>query len=97
MTSGWIHVSYGLNSLKGGIWDIIWGSIIVVIIGDTRSLDYSSYNPYVELKHTPYHNMIVPIFQYPYLQALDPETRVQKSVWEVLEFTLNPKTLNPKP
>ena len=31
-----------LNSLKGGRWAIIQGSIIGVIKGDTRSLDHNS-------------------------------------------------------
>ena len=34
---------YSLNSLKGVIRGIILGSIIGVIRGDTRSLDYCSY------------------------------------------------------
>ena len=36
------HVSYNLNSLKGGYIGIIYGTTIGVIKGDTRSLDYSS-------------------------------------------------------
>ena len=32
-----------LNSLKGVIWGIIYGTTIGVLRGDTRSLDYSSY------------------------------------------------------
>ena len=36
-------MSYSLNSLKGVIWGIIYGTTIGVIRGDTRSLDYSSY------------------------------------------------------
>ena len=35
-------MSYSLNSLKGVIWGIIYGTTIGVIRGDTRSLDYSS-------------------------------------------------------
>ena len=34
-----LHMSYSLNSLKG----VMKASIIEVIRGDTRSLDYSSY------------------------------------------------------
>ena len=37
-------MSYSLNSLKGGYIGIKWGSIIGDIKGDTRSLDYGSYN-----------------------------------------------------
>ena len=33
-----------LNSLKGGVGDYIQGSMIWIIQGDTRSLDYSSYD-----------------------------------------------------
>ena len=36
-------MSYNLNSLKGVIWGIIYGTTTEVIRGDTRSLDYSSY------------------------------------------------------
>ena len=36
-------MSYNLNSLKGVIWGIIYGTTIGVIKGDTRSLEYSSY------------------------------------------------------
>ena len=38
--------SYELQSklFKGGYLGNIWGSIIGVIKGDTRSLDYSSYS-----------------------------------------------------
>ena len=36
------HVNYDLNSFKGVIQQIILRSIIGVIKGDTRSLDYSS-------------------------------------------------------
>ena len=35
------HISYSLNSLKGGISGIILGTTIGLIKGDTRSLDYS--------------------------------------------------------
>ena len=46
-------MSYNLNSLKGVIWGMIYGTTIEVIWGDTRSLDYSSYNAdYVELGDT---------------------------------------------
>ena len=38
-------MSYSLNSLKGVIYGIIYGTTIVVIKGDTRSLDYSSCKP----------------------------------------------------
>ena len=90
MTSGWIHVSYSLNSLKGGYIGEHMGEyyslIIVVIRGDTRSLDCSSFHPYVDLKHTPYQNMVVPI-----TISLSPRPfHVQKTVWEVLEFALKP-------
>ena len=37
------HLSFGLNSLKGVIQGIIWGSVVGAIKGDTRSLDYGSY------------------------------------------------------
>ena len=37
-------MSYSLNSLQGVIQGIIWGTTIGVTKGDTRSLDYSSYN-----------------------------------------------------
>ena len=36
-------MSYSLNSLKGVIYGILWGTIIGVIKGDTRSLDNGSY------------------------------------------------------
>ena len=36
-------MSCSLNSFKGSIQGIIYGSIIGVIKGDTGSLDYSSY------------------------------------------------------
>ena len=36
-------MSFGLNSLKGAIQGIIWGSIVEAIKGDTRSLGYGSY------------------------------------------------------
>ena len=36
------HVSYSPNSLKGGYIGEIYGTIIGVIKGDTRSLDYGS-------------------------------------------------------
>ena len=36
-------MSYNLNSLKGLIWGIVYGTITGLIKGDTRSLDYSSY------------------------------------------------------
>ena len=39
------HMSYGLNSSKWFIQEIIYGSIIGVIKGDTRSLDYNPHNP----------------------------------------------------
>ena len=38
-------MSQNLNSLKG----VIWGVIIRVIEGDTRCLDYGSYDPYYRL------------------------------------------------
>ena len=37
------NMSYNLNSLKGVIWRIFYGTTIGVIRRDTRSLDYSSY------------------------------------------------------
>ena len=36
-------MSHNLNSLKGVIYGIIYGTTIGVIKGDTRSLAYSSY------------------------------------------------------
>ena len=41
------YMYYSLNSLKGVIWGIISGTTIGDIKGDTRSLDYSSYNPHI--------------------------------------------------
>ena len=38
-------MSYSLNSLKGVIQGILYGTIIGVIQGDTRSLDYSMEPP----------------------------------------------------
>ena len=38
------HMSYSLNSLRGVIWGIIYGTTIGVIKGDTRSLDNGSYD-----------------------------------------------------
>ena len=49
-------MSYSLNSLKGVREGIIQGSSIGDIKGDTRSLDYSSYdslNPRQRLKNKP--------------------------------------------
>ena len=40
-------MGYKLNSTKGAIKGIIWGSIIGVIKADTRSLDYSSYGAHI--------------------------------------------------
>ena len=37
------YMSQTLNSFKGVIWGIMWRTIIGVIKGDTRSLDYSSH------------------------------------------------------
>ena len=37
------YSSHSLNSLKGVIWRIIWGSAIAIINGDARTLDYGSY------------------------------------------------------
>ena len=34
------NMSHSLNSLKGVIQEIIWGTTIGVIKGDTRSVDY---------------------------------------------------------
>ena len=39
----WGDMSYSLNSLKGVMLAIVWWTTIGAIIGDTRSLDYSSY------------------------------------------------------
>ena len=39
----WANMSYSLNSLKGIIWGIIYGTTIGLIRGDTMSLDYSSH------------------------------------------------------
>ena len=36
-------MSYSLNSLKGVIWGILRETIIRDIEGDTRTLDYGSY------------------------------------------------------
>ena len=41
-----VYMSHNLNSLKGVIWGIIYGTTIGLIKGDTRSLDYSSYHKY---------------------------------------------------
>ena len=41
-------MNYDLNSLKGVIWGIIYGTTIEVIRGDTRSLDYSPYEQPME-------------------------------------------------
>ena len=41
--SGRGDMSYSLNSLKGAIQGIIWGTTLEVIKEDTRSFDYSSY------------------------------------------------------
>ena len=43
------YMSYSLNSLKGGYKGDYIGGIIGVIKGDTRSLDYSSYEDYIPL------------------------------------------------
>ena len=40
------EMSYSLNSLKGVMWGIIWGTIILVIKGDTWSSDCSSHVVY---------------------------------------------------
>ena len=37
------HMSYSLDSFNGVVWGILQGSIIGVIKGDVRSLDYTSY------------------------------------------------------
>ena len=40
----WVYyLSYSLNSLKGVIWGIIYGTTIGGSKGDTRSLDSSSF------------------------------------------------------
>ena len=38
-----IYMSYSLNPLKGVIYGIIQGTTIVLIKGDTMSLDHSSF------------------------------------------------------
>ena len=43
------HMSCSLNSLKGVIWGILYGITIGVIKGDTRSLDYGSYDSSIVL------------------------------------------------
>ena len=43
-------MSCSLNSLKGDIWGITYGTTIGVIKGDTRSLDYGSYVYRVKVK-----------------------------------------------
>ena len=37
-----VYLGYSLNSFKGIIWGIIWGTTIGLIKGDTRSLDHGS-------------------------------------------------------
>ena len=39
-----LNVSHSPHSLKGLVQRIIYGTILGVIKGDTRNLDYSSYN-----------------------------------------------------
>ena len=39
------YMSYSLNSLKGGYIGDYIGTTVGVIKGDTRSLDYNTYNP----------------------------------------------------
>ena len=39
----WSYMSYSLNSLKGVIYGITWGTILVFIRGDTRSVDNGSH------------------------------------------------------
>ena len=54
---------YSLNSLKGVIWLIIYGSIKRAIKGDARSLDYGSNgdcSKVLEVRWTP-HPVIVTI------------------------------------
>ena len=43
-----LYMSYNLNSLKGVIWGIIYGTTIGIIKGDTRSLDYSSHESWLQ-------------------------------------------------
>ena len=43
------HMSYSLNSFKGGILGIIWRTTVRVIKWDTRNLDYGSYDSQNEL------------------------------------------------
>ena len=45
------HMSYSLNSLKGGIYGIIQGTTIGVNKGDTRSLDNGSYGTHMEVSN----------------------------------------------
>ena len=46
------HMSYSLTSLKGGYIGDYMGTSIGVIKGDTRSLDYSSYEDPTSFKAT---------------------------------------------
>ena len=39
----YVYISYSLNSLRGVLQGMIWGTTIGERKGDTRSLDYSSY------------------------------------------------------
>ena len=90
---------YSLNSLKGVIKGIIEGIIIGVIKGDTRSLDYGSYNPEHgdNWKKEP---LLVPR-RVTRLRArkslsVDPGRRVQFQLSTALgSKTLNPETLKP--
>ena len=59
-------MSCSLNSLKGVIWGIIYGTTIRVTKGDTRSLDNGSYQnasskpPYPQAKALEYPKLQVP-------------------------------------
>ena len=53
-------MSHNLNSLKGVIWGIIYGTTIGVIKGDTRSLDYSSCDfPFSRLFDSPFRRSVL--------------------------------------
>ena len=41
------HLSYSLNSLKGGLYGgLYWRVLELLLKGDTRSSDYSSFGPF---------------------------------------------------
>ena len=39
----WEHLSYSLNSLNGAMQGTVYGSIIGLMKGDTRSVDHGAY------------------------------------------------------